>query len=511
MVVQERLTLEDKLNILSAAAKFDVSCTTSGVDRGGNGRSLGNTVAAGICHAFAADGRCVSLLKVLMTNECIFECKYCINKSSNDIPRATFTTEEVAKLTMEFYRRNFIEGLFLSSGIYPTPQESMERMLAAIKLLRLKYGFRGYIHVKTIPGAEEATINEMGWFADRMSINLELPTGESLKALAPNKSRKTILPPMRFIQNGRKADENQYALTAEPVEFNPSAYEASRRFESSSGDEIPLLAARPVPGFSRENSLHGPVQKKLPESREGGTAVSLKSYPKPKAAMKHFVPAGQSTQMIIGATPENDYQIMSVTEGLYQKFGLKRVFYSSFINVNHDPGLPDTADRNGHLSRTLLDREHRLYQADWLLRFYKFSVEDLLTPEKPDFNMLVDPKCDYALRHLEMFPVEINRASYNMLLKVPGIGVKSALRILQARRTCTLDFNDLKKIGVVLKRAVYFITCKDKMLYPVKMTEDNLLNYLIDEDKKPVIGGERLTYQQLNFFDLGMLKMPAGY
>ncbi|MBQ9505057.1 MAG: putative DNA modification/repair radical SAM protein [Lachnospiraceae bacterium] len=482
MVVQEKLTLEDKLNILSAAAKFDVSCTTSGVDRGGNGKSLGNTVAAGICHAFAADGRCVSLLKVLMTNECIFECKYCINKSSNDIPRATFTPEEVAKLTMEFYRRNFIEGLFLSSGIYPTPQESMERMLAAIKLLRLKYGFRGYIHVKTIPGAEEATINEMGWFADRMSINLELPTGESLKALAPNKSRKTILPPMRFIQNGRKADENQYALTAEPVEFNPSAYEASRRFD-----------------------------KKLPESCEGGTAVSLKSYPKPRAAMKHFVPAGQSTQMIIGATPENDYQIMSVTEGLYQKFGLKRVFYSSFINVNHDPGLPDTADRNGHLSRTLLDREHRLYQADWLLRFYKFSVEDLLTPEKPDFNMLVDPKCDYALRHLELFPVEINRASYDMLLKVPGIGVKSALHIVQARRTCTLDFNDLKKIGVVLKRAVYFITCRDKMLYPVKMTEDNLLNYLIDEDKKPVIGGERLTYQQLNFFDLGMLKMPAGY
>ena len=482
MVVQERLTLEDKLNILSAAAKFDVSCTTSGVDRGGNGRSLGNTVAAGICHAFAADGRCVSLLKVLMTNECIFECKYCINKASNDIPRATFTPEEVAKLTMEFYRRNFIEGLFLSSGIYPSPQESMERMLEAIKLLRLKYGFRGYIHVKTIPGAEEATINEMGWFADRMSINLELPTGESLKALAPNKSRKTILPPMRFIQNGRKADENRYALTAEPVEFNPSAYESSRRFD-----------------------------KKLPEAGNGGTAVSLKSYPKPRAAMKHFVPAGQSTQMIIGATPENDYQIMSVTEGLYRKFGLKRVFYSSFINVNHDPELPDTADRNGHLSRTLLDREHRLYQADWLLRFYKFSVEDLLTPEKPDFNMLVDPKCDYALRHLELFPVEINRASYDMLLKVPGIGVKSALRIVQARRTCTLDFNDLKKIGVVLKRAVYFITCRSKMLYPVKMTEDNLLNYLIDEDKKPVIGGERLTYKQLNFFDLGMLKMPAGY
>ena len=482
MIVQEKLSLEEKLNILSAAAKFDVSCTTSGVDRAGNGKSLGNTVAAGICHAFAADGRCVSLLKILMTNECIFECKYCINRASNDIPRAAFSPEEVAKLTMEFYRRNFIEGLFLSSGIYPTPQESMERMLAAVKLLRLKYGFRGYIHVKTIPGADEATINEMGWFADRMSVNLELPTGDSLKALAPNKSRKTILSPMRFVQIGRKADENKYALTAEPVEFNSSAYEASRRF-----DKKPLL----------------------PEPSD--TAVSLRNYPKPKAAMKHFVPAGQSTQMIIGATPENDYQIMSVTESLYQKFSLKRVFYSSFINVNHDSELPDTSDKNGHLSRTLLDREHRLYQADWLLRFYKFSVKDLLTPEKPDFNMLVDPKCDYALRHLELFPVEINRASYDMLLKVSGIGVKSALRILKARRTCTLDFPDLKKIGVVLKRAAYFITCRGRMLYPVKMTEDNLLNYLIDEDKKPVLGGERLTYQQLNFFDLGMLKMPAGY
>ena len=482
MVVQEKLSLEEKLNILSAAAKFDVSCTTSGVDRGGNGKSLGNTVAAGICHAFAADGRCVSLLKVLMTNECIFECKYCINRASNDIPRATFSPEEIAKLTMEFYRRNFIEGLFLSSGIYPTPQESMERMLSAVKLLRLKYGFRGYIHVKTIPGADEATLNEMGWFADRMSVNLELPTGESLRALAPNKSRKTILSPMRFIQNGRRVDEDKYALTVEPVEFNASAYESSRRFG-----------------------------KRLPAAGQSGLAVSPKNYPKPREAMKHFVPAGQSTQMIIGATPENDYQIMSVTESLYQRFGLKRVFYSSFINVNHDSELPDTSDLNGHLSRTLLDREHRLYQADWLLRFYKFSVEDLLTPEKPDFNMLVDPKCDYALRHLELFPVEINRAPYDMLLKVPGIGVKSALRILKARKTCSLDFADLKKIGVVLKRAVYFITCRGKMLYPVKMTEDNLLNYLIDEDKKPVTGGERLTYKQLNFFDLGMLKMPAGY
>lgn len=482
MVVQENLSLEEKLNILSAAAKFDVSCTTSGVDRGGNGKSLGNTVAAGICHAFAADGRCVSLLKILMTNECIFECKYCINRASNDIARASFTPEEVAKLTMEFYRRNFIEGLFLSSGIYPTPQESMERMLKAVKLLRLKYGFKGYMHVKTIPGADEATINEMGWFADRMSVNLELPTGESLKALAPNKSRKAILSPMRFIQNGRNADEEKYALTTEAVEFNPGAYEASRRFE-----------------------------KNLPVKANYNTEVSLKNYPKPKEAMKHFVPAGQSTQMIIGATSENDYQIMSVTEGLYQKFGLKRVFYSSFINVNHDAALPDTAERDGHLSRTLLDREHRLYQADWLLRFYRFSVNDLLSPEKPDFNMLVDPKCDYALRHLELFPAEINRASYDLLLKVPGIGVKSALRIIRARKTCMLDFDDLKKMGVVLKRAVYFITCKGKMLFPVRMTEDNLLNYLIDEDKKPIIGGERLTFKQLNFFDLGLLKMPAGY
>lgn len=470
MIIGEKLSTEQKLEILGDAAKYDVACTSSGVDRQGNGSSMGNAVKAGLCHSFTADGRCISLLKILMTNECIYQCKYCINRAANDVLRATFTPEEVASLTIEFYKRNYIEGLFLSSGIYPTPQEAAERMLEAVRLLRTKYRFNGYIHVKTIPGADEATTNEIGWLADRMSVNLELPTSESLKKLAPNKNRKNILTPMRFIQNGINSN-NGNLLTI-------GAYRASR------GQALPAAG-----------QLIGEQQTQLAKPAETGSWLT-----KPADSMKYFVPAGQSTQMIIGATPDTDFQIMSVTESLYQKFDLKRVFYSSFINVNHDSDMPEWEDGGSRL----LAREHRLYQADFLLRYYRFSVGELLSPSKPDFNMLVDPKCDYALRHLELFPVEINKVPYGMLLRVPGIGVKSAQRIMQARRSCVLDFPDLKRMGVVLKRAVFFITCKGKMMYRIKMTEDNITDYLIDDDRRRALAGDRITYRQLSLFDLGV-------
>ena len=380
MNITENMSLMEKLTILSDAAKYDVACTSSGVDRKGNGHGMGNSIAPGICHTFSADGRCISLLKILFTNECIFRCAYCQNNCNNDVPRASFTPDEVCTLTMEFYRRNYIEGLFLSSGILISPNYTMELIYQTLYQLRVRHHFNGYIHVKAIPGADPVLIEKVGFLADRMSINLELPTADGLKALAPNKSRKTILKPMRLIQNDIMENQNELM-----------------------------------------------VYHKTPK----------------------FVPAGQSTQMIIGATPENDYQIMKVAEGLYQNFQLKRVFYSAFINVNHDSNLPTLPGGPPLL------REHRLYQADWLLRFYGFSAGELLSEDRPDFNIFLDPKCDWALRHLEAFPVEINRADYNTLLRVPGIGVKSANRIVKARRHSRLDFSDLKKIGVVLKRAAF--------------------------------------------------------
>ena len=386
------MSLLEKLTILSDAAKYDVACTSSGVDRKGNGHGMGNSIAPGICHTFSADGRCISLLKILFTNECIFRCAYCQNNCNNDVPRASFTPDEVCTLTMEFYRRNYIEGLFLSSGILISPNYTMELIYQTLYQLRVRHHFNGYIHVKAIPGADPVLIEKVGFLADRMSINLELPTADGLKALAPNKSRKTILKPMRLIQNGIMENQNELM-----------------------------------------------VYHKTPK----------------------FVPAGQSTQMIIGATPENDYQIMKVAEGLYQNFQLKRVFYSAFVNVNHNSNLPTLPGGPPLL------REHRLYQADWLLRFYGFSAGELLSEDRPDFNIFLDPKCDWALRHLEAFPVEINQADYNTLLRVPGIGVKSANRIVKARRHSRLDFSDLKKIGVVLKRAAYFITCSGRMMYSI--------------------------------------------
>lgn len=420
------MSLLEKLTILSDAAKYDVACTSSGVDRGGNGTSMGNCLAPGICHSFSADGRCVSLLKILFTNECIFNCSYCLNNCNNDVPRASFTPEEVCTITMEFYRRNYIEGLFLSFGILVSPNYTMDLIYQTLYLLRTKYHFNGYIHVKAIPGADPVLIEKTGFLADRMSINLELPTADSLKKLAPYKSRNTILKPMRQIQNG------------------------------------------------------------ITESKQELTVY--KSAPK-------FVPAGQSTQMIIGATPENDYQIMSVAESLYQKFSLKRVFYSAFVNVNENSELPMLT------TGPPLLREHRLYQADWLLRYYHFQVAELLDESHPDFNVYIDPKCDWALRHMEQFPVEIQKADYRTLLRVPGIGYKSAQRIIQARRHASLDFSDLKKIGVVLKRALYFITCSGKMMYPTKLDADYILSNLLSDHTQIPKEIRNMNYHQLSLFD----------
>lgn len=427
MNIQETMSLMEKLTILSAAAKYDVACTSSGVNRKGNGIGMGNAIAPGICHAFSSDGRCVSLLKILFTNECIFQCAYCQNNCNNDVPRASFTPEEVCTLTMEFYRRNYIEGLFLSSGILISPNYTMELIYHTLYKLRYEHQFHGYIHVKAIPGADPLLIRQTGYLADRMSVNLELPTSAGLRSLAPNKSRRTILKPMRQIQN--EITENK--------------------------DELA-------------------VYKKAP----------------------HFVPAGQSTQMIIGATPEHDYQIMSVAESLYKKFGLKRVFYSAFVNVNQNEKLPMLPGGPPLL------REHRLYQADWLLRYYHFSVSELLTEDRPDFNLNLDPKCDWALRHLEFFPVEINRASYQTLLRVPGIGYKSAARIVKARRMNCLDFPDLKKMGVVLKRALYFITCSGHMMYHTKLEEHYICENLMRDRTQIPVELRNSSYHQLTIWDV---------
>ena len=400
-ISDKQMSIMDKLGILTDAAKYDVACTSSGTDRNGDGKGMGNAIKAGICHSFSGDGRCISLLKILFTNECIYDCKYCINRCSNDVPRASFTPEEVCRLTIEFYRRNYIEGLFLSSGILYSPDYTMELLYRTLFKLRREYNFQGYIHVKAIPGANPDLVRLTGFLADRMSVNLELPTAEGLKKLAPNKHRKNILAPMRLIQNGITESRNEVA----------------------------------------------------------------------------------------------------VYRNLYDKFSLKRVFYSAFVQVNEDKDLPALPGGPPLL------REHRLYQADWLLRFYGFHAEELLDENRPNFNVLLDPKEDWALRHLECtppglcFPVEVNRADYQTLLRVPGIGVKSAQRIVKARRSANLRFEDLKKIGVVLKRALYFITCQGRMMYNTRIEEDYITRNLLSVKEKLPAEAGGMSYRQLSLFD----------
>ena len=483
MIIQEGMSIQRKLEILSDAAKYDVACTSSGVDRKGNGAGIGNSLACGICHTFSADGRCISLLKVLFTNECIFDCKYCINRSSNDVVRASFTPTEICELTMEFYRRNYIEGLFLSSGIMISPNHTMELIFDALRMLREEYQFNGYIHCKAIPGTDPTLVEAIGWYTDRMSINLELPTANSLKLLAPHKSRKNILKPMRQIQLRRDSNNEYLGL-----------YDRGR----TTSRQI-IMTNEKSSGITYDDS-HTTRDLIL---RDNSSCVSTSAgssnivpFKKASTGRNRFVPAGQSTQMIIGATNDSDYHIMSVSESLYDNFDLKRVFYSAFVNVNEDSNLPST------VSGPPLLREHRLYQADWLLRFYGFRMAELLTEQNPNFNVLLDPKCDWALRHLEKFPVEVNKADYHTLLRVPGIGVNSARRITMARKSAVLDFKDLKSMGIVLKRAVYFITCNGRMMYPIKLDENFITKELLAVKDRLPFGIEKdITYKQLSLFD----------
>ena len=428
--------LNEKLRILADAAKYDAACTSSGVDRKNGSMGTGNAVACGICHSFSADGRCISLLKILLTNDCCYDCVYCVNRVGNDTERATFSPDEVCTLTMGFYRRNYIEGLFLSSAVYKNPSYTMELIYETVLRLRTVYHFHGYIHVKAIPGADPQLIQQTGFLVDRMRCNLELPTAEGLRSLAPNKPRRQLLKPMRQIQQQITVSKHELAL---------------------------YRHAQP------------------------------------------FVPAGQSTQMIIGATGESDYQIMSVSEALYGRFKMKRVFYSAYVGVNEDSRLPAVG------TMPPLLREHRLYQADWLIRFYGFKAAELLSKRQPNFNLLLDPKCDWAVRHLEAFPVEVMTADYYQLLRVPGLGVNSARRICRARRYGGLRFEDLKKMGVVLKRAMYFITCQGRVYMPFRMDErfitTNLLGLKERLPENVVRSGD--TFRQLNLFDDFHLQMPV--
>lgn len=427
----------EKLKILTDAAKYDVACTSSGADRTSPRDGIGSAMAAGCCHSFSADGRCISLLKVLMTNACAYDCTYCVNRRSNDTPRATFEPRELAELTIAFYRRNYIEGLFLSSGVLKNPNYTVERMCEALSILREEYKFYGYIHAKAIPGADNTLLTRLGYLADRLSVNIELPSQESLKLLAPDKSKQAILKPMGFIKSG--------------IESN-----------------------------SKEITRY-------------------KHAPK-------FATAGQSTQMIVGATAESDLHILNLTEGLYKSYRLKRVFFSAYIPVVQSSLLP------AQDVKPPLLREHRLYQADWLLRFYGFTASEILDEEHPSFNRYLDPKCNWAINHPERFPVEVNRAPYETLLRVPGIGVKSAQRILHARKVSTLDFLALKRLGVVLKRAQYFITCAGKLPNGFDAAKDALLSALISEQSKGCADEALLTRpEQLSLLDHPSLKREELY
>lgn len=419
------MNLLDKLTILTDAAKYDASCTSSGVMRGSRPGMIGNTSSsiAGCCHSFSADGRCISLLKVLMTNYCVYDCKYCINRRSNDTRRTAFTPRELAELTVQFYRRNYIEGLFLSSGVLRDPDYTTLRMIETLRLLRREFAFNGYIHAKAIPGTSPELVQQLGYLADRLSVNIELPSQKGLAALAPDKSKAAILAPMRLIDaQGRQNKEE-------------------------------LVKYRHAPAFA---------------------------------------PAGQSTQLIVGATEDSDRHILHLTESLYDRYRLKRVFYSAYVPVVENPLLPDL-----HTKPPLL-REHRLYQADWLLRFYGFRADELLDDQHPNFDPMLDPKCYWAITHPEQFPVEIMTADLGRLLRVPGIGPTGARRILSARRTGLLHFDDLKKMGIVLKRAQFFILCGGRMREGLHFTADTLAFQLqaVERGSLPASAA-----QQLSLFD----------
>ncbi len=431
------MDLFEKLKILTDAAKYDVACTSSGADRKAVPGGIGSAAAMGICHSFAGDGRCISLLKVLMTNTCAYDCVYCVNRRSNDVPRTTFHPRELADLTIAFYRRNYIEGLFLSSGVLKSPDYTVEHMIETLRILREEYRFSGYIHAKAIPGADSALLARLGILADRISVNIEMPSQTSLQLLAPEKSKQSIFSPMGYI---------------------------SKRIQQNSKEIVRYRSAT------------------------------------------KFAPAGQSTQMIVGASDESDYKILNLTEALYKNYKLKRVFFSAYLPMNENSLLPALG------TKPPLLREHRLYQADWLLRFYGFSASELLDEAHQNFNPFLDPKCNWALCHPEVFPVEVNRAPYQVLLRVPGIGVQSARRIVAARRTGSLDVAGLKKLGVVLKRAQYFITCSGKRPQGLDTAQDALLSALLSEQAR---GRAQQTLlhmpQQLSMFEQPVLAKEELY
>lgn len=402
----------EKLKILAESAKYDVSCASSGTTRAGKKDAIGSAAGWGICHSFTEDGRCVSLLKIMLTNHCIYDCAYCINRRSNDLKRATLTVSELVELTIEFYRRNYIEGLFLSSGVIRNPDYTMERLVRVVRDLRLVHRYNGYIHLKSIPGASQELVNEAGLYADRMSVNIEIPNEDSLQTLAPEKNFSTVFTPMKYIQQGILQSTEE-----------------------------------------RKKYRYAP----------------------------RFAPAGQSTQMIIGATPDSDKDILKLSDALYKRPTMKRVYYSGYIHVNnYDNRLP-------MLKQPPLVRENRLYQADWLLRFYQFKVDEIVNDAYPDLDLEIDPKLSWALRHPEKFPVDINKADYEMLLRVPGIGVKSAKMIVASRRFSRLGTYELKKIGIVLKKAQYFITCNELGAKTVhELHPDRVRSLLIPRRKKNV-------------------------
>lgn len=478
---------KEKLEILADAAKYDVACTSSGVDRKGKKGFLGNSEASGICHSFGADGRCISLLKILMTNHCIYDCKYCANRSSNDVRRATFEPDELCRLVIEFYKRNYIEGLFLSSGIINSPSYTMEKMCEVLLLLRTKYKFNGYIHVKTIPGAPDELLTTIGYLADRMSINIELPTSESLKKLAPNKNFKTILDPMGKVTDTIAAHRLAIGKSSRMERSSINQYLSNSIFNEErrsyiSNEEDLLLEA----GSSVKNTVLSRDNMQFLPSTKGDAALK-----------RPFAPAGQSSQMIIGASDETDFTLIKTSQKLYEAYDLKRVFYSAYIPINEDSALPDKE------TAVPLLREHRLYQADFLLRYYGFQADELLSEVRPNFNEQIDPKCDWAVRHLGDFPVEVQNASYDMLLRVPGIGPKSAKRIVAARRYGSLDYNSLKKMGVVLKRAHYFITCGGKMMFNTPIEENYITKQLSSDNYKEnwIVSHQNEQYRQMSLFD----------
>lgn len=427
------MEIDEKLRILSGAAKYDVSCSSSGSNRSSKKGNIGSVAPSGICHSFTPDGRCISLLKILLTNYCIYDCSYCINRRSNDIERASFTADEVVNITMNFYRRNYIEGLFLSSSIIKSPNFTMELLIIVVDKLRNEHNFRGYIHLKAIPGADEDLIKKAGSLVDRMSVNIELPSSKSLKLLAPEKNKSDILKPMGDIKNN--------------IIINK---------------------------YERRKYRNSPI----------------------------FVPGGQSTQLIVGATKESDFNILNLTESLYNKFDLRRVYYSAYVPVNSGTNLPD-------LKTPPTLREHRLYQGDWLLRVYGFKAAELLNDKNPNFDINFDPKTTYALNNIHLFPVEINKAPYNILIRIPGIGIRSAQKIVSARRINSLDFFDLKKLGIVIKRAQYFITCKGKYYGAVAFDDIHIRKALTP---KIDLNSIDENAEQLSFFDsnMGNLIVPKS-